>query len=94
MTPQMKEILEEFDNWRNDGEHCSIDNSMLNNFDVVMLKEFVQRACVEYVRSVVPSERPHEEEQVWNKYEVKGYNKCIEDIKHNIQQDSLDLPTN
>lgn len=27
--------------WRNDGEHCTIDDSFLNKFDVAMLKEFL-----------------------------------------------------
>ena len=39
--------LKEFDEWRNDGEHCSLDDSMLNNFDVLMLKEFLQSSLQE-----------------------------------------------
>lgn len=31
---------ERFDEWRNDGEHCSLDDDALNSFDVEMLKSF------------------------------------------------------
>lgn len=38
----IEKSLESFDEWRNDGEHCSIDDSVLNKFDVIMLKDFLQ----------------------------------------------------
>jgi hypothetical protein len=38
--------LAEFDKWRNDGEHCSFDDSMLSFYDVIMLKEFIKSSIL------------------------------------------------
>ena len=35
-------IIKKFDEWRNDGEHCSLDDKELYYLDVVMLKDFIR----------------------------------------------------
>lgn len=52
------------------------------------IKKFIQKACIEYAKSIIPEYRPHVKETVWNKYEISGYNKCIDDIKNRLEQDS------
>jgi hypothetical protein len=38
----MKDLEKRFNEFRNDGEHCSIDDSNLNIYDVAMLLAFIQ----------------------------------------------------
>lgn len=93
MTPNMQKILEEFDKIPlcypdlegDDTEQYYAGQAHMKQH----LKEFIRRSCVEYSQAVVPSAVLSTSPAV-----EYGYGLCIKDIKENIQQDSLDLPTN
>lgn len=64
-----KKILDEFDKWRNDGEHCSLDDSMLNRYDVIMLKEFILNALQQKDQALIDTF-----------LKMKGNNKFVDDV--------------
>lgn len=49
--------LERFDEWRNDGEHASLDDGALYKLDIVMLKGFIfssiEKTRIETIREVM-----------------------------------------
>lgn len=101
-TPDIKaEILSDFDKWRNDGEHCSLDDGALNQYDVAMLKEFLSQAIdrirdeerekVNSLYQYLAQLQRSTEYGVQSKEKADKWN-LIEAIKEKMDESSLTLP--
>jgi len=100
MTPQMKQILEQFDKLplchpdieSDDTEQYYAGQAHMKQH----MREFVMKACVEYALSIVPSREPSNIYNTGSSADMSrlGFNACVAECFLAIQQDSLDLPTN
>jgi len=73
-----------FDEFRNDGEHCSIDDSMLNKFDVIMLKDFLRQSLTAQLEWI-EKEMPDNLDVIKFGCLGMGYNQALLDIKNRIK---------
>lgn len=99
MTPQMKQILEQFDNLSlcypdiesDDTEQYYAGQAHMKQH----MREFVMQSCIEYARSIMPQEADIDTlgSAVARMNQV-GWNECRIAMLNSIEQDSLDLPTN
>ena len=100
MTPQMKQILEHFDNLplcypdieSDDTEQYYAGQAHIKQH----MREFIMQSCIEYAKSIVPTRNQTTiyEAGSPSSMSILGFNACVAECFMAIQQDSLDLPTN